>query len=635
MFASQIRPTVKAGYFYRRKAFNSIISTDWVGERLQQNWDLDSPPSRYGESTGRVARNTVGPALVMNLTDYILDKANQNILITGGSGEGKSLLTRFVLGTVITQVRHCPTQLLIFSFKPHDVYLKMGYPILRMRDNLPHVFGDPESFVAAWEVTYPFNAQGIQASLVPSMLRDLVAGSNSWQGLFDGIRARLRAERDNNTRSALRYIEANAQVLNGEGRGRYHALNSIPGVVFDFAGLPRAAATFYAEFLLRQIWEDLLRNRKSHTVICVEEAHHMLRTSNGMSRYPSIISTMAREIRAFGMMVTATQNVTDVPEHERNQYGTQFAFRSRHADDLQAVGTVNAFSRFALSGLNPHEFIDLQAHDVHSLVRIWSLWRPNLIDYVERELWIPNTALNPPVSPSPMQAEIVTPESVQAPPISFRPELPVPQENRVDLSKVNFEAEVLDAIEAAGATYGRAMARTIAEKHGADPDKVRVRVFDVCKRLQKEGLLDQIRYDTDDTHFVVLYYRPDPKLSPVHDHLVQEVTEMLDAQNLNYNVIPTGQPGVDIVVLDKNGKETLALEVETGLKHGGRAIEELVVRCQDYKKQGTSVLILTPNAPTLSKYQNKGLDVLTVAKFRIKVPTILFEGQPHTEAGQD
>lgn len=356
--------SVKAGYFHRKKATNSIIAT-FMGDPDGGSYPLKHPQC-------------------MLLPNYLLDKANQNILITGASGQGKTVLTRFLL-THMAQV-WSPSQVLIFSFKPHDAHLCMGYPIVRVGAFRPSVFGDPESFVAAWEVAHPFTMRGIQASLVPSLLRSLVESSRSWVEFLEHLRTRMRTERDGNIRSALHYISAKAEILPGVGHLSFHTRHSSPGVVFDLSGMPRTAATFYAEYLLRRTWEDLQAGRRGSTVICVEEAHHLLRAPRREDPSPSVLSVMAREIRSFGRLVLTTQNLTDVPEDERNQYATQFAFRSRHEKDLRAARALNPHVPYALSRLGTGDFVDLQAHTIHSGLYIWGIWRASFVDYPELDM---------------------------------------------------------------------------------------------------------------------------------------------------------------------------------------------------------------------------------------------------------
>jgi hypothetical protein len=95
----------------------------------------------------------------IDILEYIGSKANTHLFFSGRSGVGKSTCAQW-LTMRLGQAR------VIFSFKPDDVWLKMGYPILDVQDAAPNPFRDAQSFVSAFLIANPITSQGIQASYI-------------------------------------------------------------------------------------------------------------------------------------------------------------------------------------------------------------------------------------------------------------------------------------------------------------------------------------------------------------------------------------------------------------------------------------------------------------------------------------
>ena len=569
-------------WHYWRTTPNIILSIEAVAPQVHADGS--------GMRTGTTLRARQEANWQLNLPEYQISKPNANILITGGSGEGKSVLTLHVLNQVPRT--HESGQEIIWSFKPHDHYLTMGFPIVRMRQVPPNVFADPEAFTNAWMVAFPLGVQGIQASLVPNLVRELAKTSRSWESFFSELERRLGTERDNNLKSALAFIHSNSKALDVTGRqGSYHLGEE--DVVFDFSGLNRDAATFYAEYTLRQVWNQLLEQQRGYTILCVDEAHRLLRTQG---RYHSVFSEVTREIRAFGAVVTTTQNISDVPEHDRNQFATQFAFRSRHAEDLMAVGHVNDELKYALAGLMPHEFVDLMGHNIHNRIPIWCLRNPAIEEYPEQDARVQ-------AEPVPEPSRPRTNESMSAPGSSSGGAVPFPP------PAVDYEQEISGMV-ARSPAYPTAIARTIATRHNMDVEKTKLKVKDHLKRMVKAGEMGQSTYDQvpDGSRYVVLYYRRGPNMSGLHDYMVDQVKEVLDQSDVPYRETPQGQDGADLILTNpKTGRDLLAIEVETGLKHDQSDVN------RRQRESGTQTIVVVPSKSDKGSYP--GLDVRTVAEF--------------------
>lgn len=295
----------------------------------------------------------------VDLKTYVYGKSNRNVFITGSSGQGKSKLTRYLLGLQTYQK-------LIFSFKPNDEHLRSGYATKDVSRSLPDPFANPEAFVNAFVVAFPIGSIGIQASLVPTTLENIVKRCRNWNELKSKLDKELKSAKDSNRRSALAFIQAHAARLFYDV-GAF-AVGS-ESLVLDFSSLNDDAKSFYAELVLRQIYADLEKQKRKEVLICVDEAHRL--TASQFGRYHSIIMEMSREIRDKGMLWVTTQNYTDIPDGIRNQFATQFIFKTTSQNDLIALRSIEPLLSWTTSSLPKHYFVDVQFPDIHSFIPLY------------------------------------------------------------------------------------------------------------------------------------------------------------------------------------------------------------------------------------------------------------------------
>jgi Type II/IV secretion system protein. len=94
-------------FIYRYPVKSEFMQTNYISERI----NLD-PNMAKSERYKQKKKN-------LNLLLYSLTKANNNILITGSSGSGKTYLMKDLLALLSEMPQ------VIFSFKPNDDYLKL------------------------------------------------------------------------------------------------------------------------------------------------------------------------------------------------------------------------------------------------------------------------------------------------------------------------------------------------------------------------------------------------------------------------------------------------------------------------------------------------------------------------------
>ncbi len=290
----------------------------------------------------------------VDLKGYIHSKSNRNVLITGSSGQGKSKLTRHLLNEM-------EYQKVIFSFKAGEEYLKMGYRIRDISKTLPDPFANSEAFINAFVVAFPLGSIGIQASLVPTTLEKLVKKSRSWPEFNKVLEKEMKSARDSNTKSALSFIKAHSSRL-AYDTGGFSIANET--LVLDFSALNEDAKSFYAELVLRQLYSDMEHRKRKDMLICVDEAHRL--TTGDFGRYHTIIVEMSREIRDKGMLWITTQNYTDIPDSIRNQFASQFIFKTTGHNDMTALKAIEPLLAWTISSLPKHYFVDAQFQDIHT-----------------------------------------------------------------------------------------------------------------------------------------------------------------------------------------------------------------------------------------------------------------------------
>ncbi|MEM3265439.1 MAG: hypothetical protein QXH07_05745 [Thermoplasmata archaeon] len=88
----------------------------------------------------------------------------------------------------------------------------------------------------------------------------------------------------------------------------------------------------------------------------MDEAHRL--TTGQFGRYHTILVEMSREIRDKGMLWITTQNYTDIPDSIRNQFASQFMFKSTAQNDMAALKAIEPLLAWTVSSLPNHYFVD-------------------------------------------------------------------------------------------------------------------------------------------------------------------------------------------------------------------------------------------------------------------------------------
>ena len=508
---------------------------------------------------GEIAERRVD---VMNYLDH---KANRNVFICGTSGQGKSFLTRYLLD----RINH---QKIIFNFKPNDEYLKMGYPIVDMSKSLPNPFVNTEAFLNAFLITFPIANLGITAEQVPIFIRELGKASHTWQEFEDNLRRKMSRTKDRIQLSGLMFID---NVMKGIVSDQ-HATIEIgdTNLVFDFSKLNQDSKTFYAEVILRQIWHELIIEQKRQDIlICVDEAHRLLKK---FEKYESVYNEMSREIRAYGMLWTSTQNLTDMEEDIRNQFATQFVFNTNKPEDTSALSGTDQMLAWSVTSLELHYFTDARYQWVHEVIPEFYLY------FKPKDK--PHTFYEG-VKQEGKEGAVAEGEKTQA--IDYQQEI----------------REILDEKPA----YATQMGKIIAEKYGITKDKAKLGVKGAIGKMLANEEFDTMKMKENGVD-VLIYYNKSANMSGLHRFMQEAITKTLTAAKIK--VLKAAKSGSRSVPDIET--ESFSVEIETGLKHDHMDLESRILRATK------RVVIVVPNDSGLDKYKylkSNKVDIVTLDGF--------------------
>ncbi len=486
------------------------------------------------------------PVRSLNFLDYIGYKVNQNVLICGTSGQGKSRLMRYLLYL-------SKEQKFIFSYKENDDYLKMGYNILQVENEMPDPFMDTEAFVNAFLITYPIQNMGIISQYIPIFLRDISKISKDWNDFLYNLNIKLKNSKDQIQRSAYLFIIEHSKALIGSHYKKNIDLAD-ESIVFDFSQVNESSKTFYSELFLRILWKRLTKNSKK-VLICIDEAHRLL---YNFERYQSIYIEMSREIRAFGKLWTSTQNYSDMPSYVRNQFATQYIFNTSIKEDLDQLGVIDPKLKWAVPNMPKHCFTDARYPWIYKVVPEFIIfWYP-----LDRD-----------------KAKSV-------------------------LSTVNYDTEVKKILRD-NVFEIPTIVEIISKNYSIDENTVKINVKNSISTLIKNKEINRVLYDSTYMYFGKTL--DSANLSLFHKFMENKVLEILSEYSIRGNVIiaKKGQNIPDI------STEKFNIEIETGLKHD---ITDLKKRISSGDK---SNIIVIPNKNLIKKYNKlKNVSIIEIKELK-------------------
>jgi hypothetical protein len=570
------REEKRKGLEERAKFGRSIVVSNVVGRNHR---DPEVSPYRikqtgFGDFPNRQQEYRMVPA------EYIKKKSNQNVLISGASGTGKSVLACYLLSCFDDSPK------LIISFKTNDEYLNAGYPVADASEVIPNPFEDVNAFITAFAITFPLDVIGVTASQVPALIYNIARDCESWKDFVERLEGRINGTRDKVQLTALRFIDEHVRLLVCDSqRDSDSLLASIvrggKSILFDFSKLNDNAKIFYAELLLRQCWARLHESSEDSkwTILCVDEVHRLLRGT--FQRYHSIVHEISREARNLGAVWTLEQNYTDAQDDVRNQFATQFVFETTSKSDLDALKAIDPILSWSAPRLGPQNFFDAKEPNPAELWMYHLFAKVAKIDG-DRLTWVPEPA---------------------------KPVRYVSDEDRV-VDKLIVTRLIRRYLEK-NVLYVNQFARLLMDRYKLGEDEAKLLVNDALRPLRDGGEVRRMEFEREDGQSLVLYYQlPEGTAgaSILHAYLTSHLRSYLEARGEQIvRIAEIGDLAADIET------ENALYEVETGLKKGNvRGLREEVSKAEK------PMFVVVPNSDVAQRYVGlmktaKNVRVVTMA----------------------
>ena len=545
-------------------------------------------------------RRRIDPCYV-NFDEYIEGKSNRLVMICGRSGTGKSELMKVLLLSVVRAPK------VVFSFKPNDTHLRLPYHVIDVSRQIPDPFQNADDFAIAYGLTFPANLKGIMLSHVRPTVKNLARESKDWNQFRENIR-RMRRKATDIQSEALSLIEQQTESLDTGGRSpsSSFSIDLTKDVVLDFSRLEENAKTFYAEIALRQVWNLITGRRPSiqaaapvtwptekggidgkkeegsqRVALVIDEVHRLTRAYETMDAR-SILETIMPEVRQFGTLYTATQNLTDIPDRLR-QFGTELVFHTTSERDMGAMSKIDVAYPWIVKELRPYEFIDLTFRAGNEgLVPIFKA------DLVEANSAAKNRAKDNKTMDSNDQAQQhIAPD---------------------------YAAIIAEKIDNGEVIWVSRLATLLEERDHVEKNIAKLKLRNVLLKLLAAGEIQVQKYDDAESgETVSLYFAKseEEKVSPLHKYMAKKLLDKLsEKQETVLTIAESGQSSPDIET------ETAYYEIETGLKTRTSDLKGRISTLSTAK----SFIILVPNSEVAkseryASLNSSGVIVATLADF--------------------
>jgi hypothetical protein len=507
-----------------------------------------------GKLYGReIVRLDVYPRYVDFADDILIQKgSNKNIAIIGMAGSGKTELTYFITEQMKQYHK------IIFQYKNTDMYRELGYPVIFLKKYSPDVFRDKEAFTQAWITAFSIENRGITASQVIPLIRNAVNVCRNWKEFKAEIEKEFKKNEGTITGNALADILLKLDSVYSEKQYDIHIPEDI---VVDFEGLNKDAFVFFAEYLLREIYEEVNSKKRTNTMIFVDEAHVFVKSGN------TIIPELSAIIRSRGAFLFATQRASTIAGDIKGNAGTQFSFLQTEKEDLDEVKALSEPYHWIVQRLHPYEFVNLAQKDSHEGIYIYRLINPRPIFSEVRE-WTPDKVVKEQGS----EKEIDYPQEIIR--LLHEPA------NQQDLAKL------------------------FAKAYGKDVNYWKMTLKSYLKKMLMENeinavITDYVKWSGEKEYVVhaTIYY--EKGTYAYHDWLVSITADILFKKGLTPVIQPHGLTVPDIIV----EKPKIVIEVETGSKQGNK-VSETKARIAEFRKEGYEAYVIVPNQEVKLKYKD-------------------------------
>ncbi|EQD29646.1 conserved hypothetical protein, membrane, partial [mine drainage metagenome] len=121
--------------------------------------------TKKDEKTGRELIRQDTHTRIVDFPEYLDEKPNHNIAISGMAGSGKTQLTYHIIAEMKDYKK------IIFQYKLKDRFIEMGIPTLYLKKYAPNVFANPDIFAHSWETA--FHGEATTYKTIPDIVKAL------------------------------------------------------------------------------------------------------------------------------------------------------------------------------------------------------------------------------------------------------------------------------------------------------------------------------------------------------------------------------------------------------------------------------------------------------------------------------
>ena len=563
--------------FQYSKNFKSIQNGIGIVEQV-----VEVQYTKRDEKSGREIMRLDTYLRKVDFQKYLnLKGSNRNIAIAGMARSGKTYLLYWILEQLsVFQTeggQTIPLHKIVFQVKDSDRFCELGIPSLYLSKVVPNVFLNPNAFLMSWRLAFSLNNMGITALRIEPKLLEIVKrirANPSWEAFNKELQKMLTEEKSNITQEALNTIQnVYRAIAYEEETDNYRKMADIElpdDIVLNFAGLNNFAFAFFAEYLLRQLDNEIENGKREGTSIMVDEAHIF-------NREGSIIPRISAVIASRGSLIVATQELHTIEGQVKGNCATQFCFKQTEPKDLNVASALSEPYHWIVQRLYPYEFVDLAQQDSHEGIYVFRLINPD-IKFQPINEWIPEGAEQ------------------------------VDKEQKAE--KIDYEQEILHALEHAKNVQDIAKFLSTKIRNSEKKEDIayfKLKTKDVLARMAINNEViaertDNVKFSNDKAYIVseVVYCRKAGNPSDYHEYLVNSSAEILFRKGVKFKIMPAGIGTADIEA------DKFVLEIETGLKND---IGDIQHRIEAYQKEGKETFIIVPNQDAKQKYLDKYPDI--------------------------
>lgn len=525
---------------------------------------------------------------VIPFPDYVDEKGNGNIYVAGQAGSGKTALLE-----CFAEMYSNPK--LVFSskvFKSDKRDFELGYNWLDVSKHLPNPFLDKPAFAGAFKVAFAIDRQGIMADSLFRLCTTILEKANNWVE----FKAELRKLQNSSSSFKSDILQSVSDRIDSlVGGGEIVHLDYDINNVLDFSQLDDTAKVFYIELLLRQVDNEckFSREGKEPVIVIIDEAHRIADSENVSKARASILNFMVREDRGHIKVFCASQNITDVHEDIRANFGSIFTFKTRHKEDLDFLFRISENMKECVANLKKHEFIDVMQEGQNRRVSIMfadvSLISLKKKYHSERRSLHTEQNIHRETEASRVET---TQKNMEDTGTEFRSEQ----------KGFDYEKRVLDLLENKPENISQ-LAKVISAESGETQDAVKLKLRNkvIPRLVDKDSIssMPLVTHKFKGKRTPVYYFKNDKQLSNFH----VLITDLVKKECKKNGVAVIRESYVGIQACDLETKSQF-IEVESGLKH---SYADLVERIE---KASKPVLVVVPNLEVSLRYEDKLKDQL-------------------------